>query len=671
MLKKWILFSLSALTLNFTFAQNSLSPEILLNLKRLSEPALSPDGKFVLYVIETILMSANKSNHDIYMISTSGGNAIQLTSNSGNEFSPRWNSDGKAFTYLSDETGLVQLYETQLGSATSKQLTFFSEGVASIDMLPKTNQAIFTADVRTGNDVHDLYKDVPKSNAKIIDDLFYRTWNAWEDNYSTHLFVASKNADSVFFHSALDVLKGESFDVEGYTYSSDGKYIAYSSKKLNGKAFANSTNNDIYIYDVLGKTTTNISAGLPGYDLNPKFSKDGKKIGWTSMPTNGNEADVSYLKCYDIASKETQTYAKDLGENIEDFVWSEKDKNIYFLSEKAGTIQVFSVELSIGKITQLTNGQQDYASLSVLGNKAYALKSSFNLPNELVCIDLKSKLETQLTFTNKEILDNISFGNIENSWIRTTDSKALQTWIFFPPNFDASKKYPTILYCQGGPQVGISQSFSYRWNLQLMCAQGYIVVAPNRRGVPGFGKEWKDKISLDWGGQSIQDYLSAIDSISKRPYVDVSRIGAVGASYGGYSVYWFAGHNENHRFKTFIAHCGVFNLQSWYAMTDQTFFGNHELGGSFWTSPTLKSYLEFSPINYVKNWDTPIMVIHNEKDFRVPVSEGMQAFGIAQLKNIRSRFLYFPDEGHWVLKPQNSLVWHREFYRWLDETLKN
>ncbi|HRH61874.1 MAG TPA: S9 family peptidase [Bacteroidia bacterium] len=669
--KKSILLSLFSVFVycSSLVAQVTMQPEHLFEFKRQSEISLSPDGKTIAFVIESINLSENKGNKDIYILSVNGGNVTQITKDAGNEFSPQWNSDGSRLGYLSSESGVVQWYEVNPDGSNKKQVTFFENGINSFLYSKNPNRVLYCADTKTRNDVHDIYKDAPKSTAIISDDLFYRNWSSWEDNLNAHLFCAELKNGILDTSTATDLLVNEPYDVESYDISVDGNNIAYSAKKMTGKNFGLSTNNEIYLYSLNNRQSKCISEGLPGYDLFPKFSPSGKYLAWNSMLQDGNEADVSNLQRYTLATQSREVAVENFGETIGDYCWSKDENSFYFLVEQEGSVQLFSSLLKAKKAIQLTKGYQQYASLTLAGSDILSFKSTFSMPDELVKIHLKSGLETQLTFSNKFLLDKLKFGKVENNWIRSSDGQKVQTWVFFPPDFTAASKYPTLLYCQGGPQVGITQSFSYRWNLQLMCAQGYIVVAPNRRGVPGFGKAWKDQISEDYGGQSIRDYIAAIDSISKRTYVDTARIAAVGASYGGYSVYWLAGHNQNHRFKSFIAHCGLFNLESWYSMTDQTFFANHELGGAYWKEPKLKSYGEFSPHLFVKNWDTPILVIHGEKDFRVPVSEGMQAFGSAQLKNIKSRFLYFPDEGHWVLKPQNSLVWHREFYRWLKETL--
>jgi dipeptidyl aminopeptidase/acylaminoacyl peptidase len=288
---------------------------------------------------------------------------------------------------------------------------------------------------------------------------------------------------------------------------------------------------------------------------------------------------------------------------------------------------------------------------------------------ELYGFNIKKGTERVITHTNDEIYNSIALSKIEKRWVKTTDGKEMLTWVILPPNFDSTKTYPTLLYCQGGPQSAVSQFYSFRWNFQLMAANDYVIIAPNRRGLPSFGTEWNEAISKDWGGQAMKDYLAAFDEISKESYIDQNNAGAVGASYGGYSVYMLAGIHEK-RFKSFVAHCGLFNLESWYGSTEELFFANFDIGGPYWENPAPKSYAKFSPHKYAQNWDTPIFVIHGGRDYRVPDTQGMEAFQVAQLKGLKSRFLYFPKEGHWVLQPQNGLVWHREYFKWLDETLK-
>jgi dipeptidyl aminopeptidase/acylaminoacyl peptidase len=468
----------------------------------------------------------------------------------------------------------------------------------------------------------------------------------------------------------IDINDKEPFDVEQFYISPDGKLIAYTCKKLNVKNASTSTNTDVFIYNVSTKTTENISFSNLGYDRNVAFSKDGKYLCYESMLIPGYEADRSRLMLYDLTSKTSKDLTASIEENAENLTWSNDSKTIYFTSPLQATEQIFSIDIATQKITQITSGDVDCTSIEfVKADNIFFTKMSISSPTAIYSINPKTKVEMQISHVNDEALSKIKMGKVEKNWVTTTDGKKELVWVIFPPDFDATKKYPALLYCQGGPQSAVSSFFSFRWNFQLMAANGYIVVAPNRRGLPGFGKKWNDDITENWGGQSIDDYLSAIDSISKRNYVDKNRLGCIGASYGGYSTYWLAGHH-NKRFKSFIAHCGLFNLESWYTMTDENFFSRHDIGEGYWKKPLPTSFEKFSPHKFVGNWDTPILVIHDEKDFRVPISEGMQAFGAAQLQGIKSKFLYIPDEGHWVMKPQNSVVWHRVFYSWLAETLK-
>jgi dipeptidyl aminopeptidase/acylaminoacyl peptidase len=459
--------------------------------------------------------------------------------------------------------------------------------------------------------------------------------------------------------------------MEQIAMSPDGKLVAFTCKKLKGKEESISTNSDIYIYNLETEATTNISQGMNGYDMDPVFSSDGKKMVWSSMATAGFESDKKRMMLYDFASKKAEDLSKDFDQSSSNFRFNSTEPDyIYFISGINATYQIFKINIKTRKVTQVTTGIHDYTEFCVNGNSIVGAKMSMSMPTEIFLVNQISRgnSEQQLTFTNKEQLKNIQMGRVEEKWITTTDKKKMLVWVIYPPYFDKNKKYPALLYCQGGPQSAVSQFFSYRWNFQMMAANDYIVVAPNRRGLPSFGQEWNDQISQDYGGQNMKDYLSAIDSVAKEPNVDATRLGAVGASYGAFSVYWLAG-NHTKRFKAFIAHCGMFNLESWYGETEEFWFANHDLGGAYWNKPQPKSY-DFSPHKFVGNWDTPILVIHGANDFRIPATEGMQAFGAAQLKGIPSRFLYFPKETHFVTKPQNSVLWQRVFFEWLDKYLK-
>jgi dipeptidyl aminopeptidase/acylaminoacyl peptidase len=456
---------------------------------------------------------------------------------------------------------------------------------------------------------------------------------------------------------------------EHIAWSHDSKTLAYTSKKKNGKDFATSTNSEIYLYDLATGTTTNLTEGMAGYDVEPLFSPAGGMIAWLSMERDGFEADRNRIFVQELATGKKTELTKGFDQNASHLSWSKDGATLYFISGIRGTEQAYSVDVKTAKITRLTEGTHNYNSIAQAGEFLVGQQCSMSFPTELWTVDPKTGKQTPLTRINESILKGVEWGGVRERIVKTTDGKDLLAWVIYPPNFDPNKKYPTLLYCQGGPQSQVSQFFSYRWNFQLMAANGYIVVAPNRRGLPGFGQAWNDAISGDWGGQAMKDYLSAIDDVAKEPYVDKDKLGCVGASYGGYSAYMLAGMHQK-RFKAFIAHCGLFNLESWYPATEELFFANWDMKGPYWTNPQPKSYAQFSPHNFVQNWDTPILVIHGEKDFRVPVGEGMQAFGAAQIKGIPSRFLYFPDEGHWVTGAQNGVLWHRVFYEWLDRWLK-
>ena len=666
-------FSMKKLSLLLTlcvsfsgFAQKTVTPELLATLPKVGDPAVSPDGKWVAYFVDIIDLTENKGNKDIYITKTEGGISKVLAGGKGGQFNQKWLSND-VLAYLTAETGNAQVWQINVQTNEKKQLTSIKDGVGDYEFAANGKVLVYTADVKTAKDVHDVYPDLPKVDARIIDDLFYRHWDSWDDFNSTHLYIGEKDASGMWT-KGRDILGKDPFDVEDFSVSSDGKQIAYTSKKLNGKAFAESTNTDIYLYDIaLGQTLNCTEANL-GYDRNPTFSPDGKKFAYTSMKTAGFESDKATLMVYDIASKDKTDLTANSEESASNLVWNEAGDRIYYISGTEATYQIYLADAVSGETKQLTKGQHDYKSLAFNKQDCYGLRVSMTESGEIFRV-LGDGKEVQITFETVTAWGKIPKAKVEKRMVKTSDGKEMLVWMIFPPDFDPAKKYPTLLYCQGGPQSAVSQFFSTRWNFQLMASKGYIVVAPNRRGLPTFGKAWNDDISGDWGGQPMRDYLAAIDYACKEPYVNKDKLGAVGASYGGYSVYQLAGTHQK-RFKAFISHCGLFNLESWYGTTEEMFFANYDIKGPYWKSPQPTSYEKFSPHKFVKNWDTPILVIHGEKDFRVPIGEGMQAFQAAQLQNIPSRFLYFPDEGHWVMKPQNAVLWNRVFFDWLDKYLK-
>lgn len=679
-MKKLLLLT-TVLISQCVYAQNKMEPETLWKFGRVAEPKVSPDGKMVVYQMTTYKIEDNKGNTDLWVVPVMNGSPKRLTNTAFSESNARWRPDGKKIGFLSSESGESQLWEMNVDGSDKKQITNIAGGVYNFNYSPTQKHIYFSQDVAIDFSLKNRYPDLPKANALEYDELTMRHWTQWEDGSYSHVMYCTYDNGKI--GNVVDIMPNERFDAptqpfggeEQLAWSADGKWIAYTCKKESGTAYAVSTNTDIYLYNIETGKTTNITSTNVGYDVDPRFSPDGKSIAWLSMERAGFEADKNRLMVMDLQSKSVFEVTKSLDQSADNVLWAKDSKTIYFTSCVDAVHQLYSYSLITKKdpIRKITNGMSDLNSidLSFDGKINYIIATRVNMssPTEIYRIETLKGNQYLLSHANDELLEKIKMGKVEKRMVTTTDEKEMLTWVVYPPDFDKDKKYPVLLVCQGGPQSTVSQNFSYRWNFQLMAAKGYIVVAPNRRGLPSFGQEWNDQISGDWGGQAMNDLLSAIDDISEETYVDTTRRAAVGASYGGYSVYWLAGHHNN-RFKSFIAHCGVFNLESMYGATEEIFFVNHDLGGAYWKSPKPISYDKFSPHKFVQNWNTPILVIHNEKDFRVPLGEGLQAFSAAQLQGIKSRFLYFSDEGHWVTKPQNSILWQREFFRWLDETVK-
>jgi dipeptidyl aminopeptidase/acylaminoacyl peptidase len=663
--------------------QVTLTTESLWKLGRVSDPQVSPDSKSILYNVRYYDVAENTGQSDIYKVSIDGKTVNRLTNTPEvSETNARWTSDGR-IGYLSDAGGEVNLYMMDGNGSNVRKAKGVPSGITTFGFSFINDMLYYTMDVKISKTTKDLYPDLPKTSGKIIDGLMYRHWNEWEDESYSHLFIVKfKNGNII--EEPVDVMPGEPYDTpmqpfggdEQISWSPDGSRIAYTCKKLVGAAAAVSTNSDIYVYNVFNQKTENRSIGNPGYDQNPMFSPDGTQLLWVSMETSGYESDKNNIMIYDYGLLTRQNYTENFKYSIEKAQWSPDGKMVYFNTAVEGAVQLFSLALSEAgsKITQITNQAQDVADFSIgqIGNTHIIIGNimSMSMPNELFLIDPTGKSK-RITNVNTDMLSHIKMGKVEKREIKATDGKNILTWVIYPPDFNpkVKKKYPTLLYCQGGPQSPVSQFFSYRWNFQLMAANGYIVVAPNRRGLPGFGEAWNDQIAGDWGGQAMQDLLSSIDEVAKETYVDKDKLGCVGASYGGYSVYWMAG-NHDKRFKCFIAHDGVFDMTSMYGTTEEMFFVNHDFKGPYWQKENALQYDKFSPHRFVQNWDAPILIIHNEKDFRVPLGQGMEAFTAAQSRGIPSRFLYFPDEGHFVLKPQNSILWQRVYFDWLDKYLK-
>ncbi len=638
--------------------QEKMTPEKLWELGRVKIDAISDDGK-IIFGNTQFSIQENNSSRDLYLLDLNG-KTTRLTESSEHH---------KAITFIDHQTFIFtkdnKTYSFNINDYTSKKILDTKLNGLQIT----ENHISFTKSVKEAQVLaHDYYPDLKEANAKIYNDLMYRHWDTWEDGLFTHTFIA-KSLET--YDEAFDITPNEPYNITAVEWTPDEDELVYVAKKEYGKKAAQSTNTNLYGYNLEKneKTALNLTSDNEGYDTHPRFSQDGTMLAYLQMKTAGYEADkndIVLIYRNDIHKKINLT--KDWNNTVSKFIWGEDSNTLYFLAAIQATYQLFELKIDTQKIRQITSGKHNYTSLYLVNGYLVGGRQDMNHATEIYKVAVDSGEQTQLSRINDAFYKNIVKSKVEERWIKTTDGKKMLTWVIYPPDFDPSKKYPTLLYCQGGPQSAVSQFYSFRWNFQLMAAQGYIVVAPNRRGLPSFGVEWNHAISKDWGGQAMQDYFSAIDALAKEPYVDENRLGAVGASYGGYSVYLLAGiHNK--RFKTFISHCGLFNMTSWYGVTEELFFANYDLGGAYWDKKAAKSYQDFNPIHYVDRWDTPIMIIHGGKDFRVPENQGMEAFTAAQLKGLKSRFLYFPEENHWVLSPQNGIVWQNEFFRWLNETL--
>lgn len=651
-----------------------MTPEALWSFGQLGNLEVSPNGNTIAYTVSYSNIEENRSYSDIYIVPTKGGNPIQITHTNNNESQVGWRPDGKKITFLSKETGETQLWEMNVDGSQRKQISNIEEGITGYIYSPDMKHIAFSKTVKLDATPNDIHTDLPKANARIETDLMYRHWDSWSDYTYNHIFIATYSTDGTF-NEGFDILEGERFNsptkpfggIDELAWTPDGQQLAYTCKKLNGKEAAFSTNSDIYLYHLDNKTTTNLTKGMMGYDVNPVFSSDGKRMAFESMERDGYEADKVRLMVLEISSGKITDLTRNFDHNARNIVWDKNGDYIWFSSSVEGTEQIYLLNLVTGSIDKTTSGTHNLSVVQHTGESLIATHTSMSSPREIYRIDLRENATVNLSNINQPLLNQLTMGKVEKRWVATTDKKQMLVWVIYPPNFDASKKYPTLLYCQGGPQSTLDQFWSTRWNFQMMAANDYIVVAPSRRGMPGFGTEWNEQISGDYGGQNMKDYLSAIDALAKEPFVDEDRLGAVGASYGGYSVFWLAG-NHNKRFKAFISHCGIFNLDMMYTTTEEMFFVDWDLIGPYWEKPN-KSY-QYSPHRFVENWDTPLLVIHGGNDFRIPYTQGIAAFNAAKIKDLPAEFLFFPEENHWVLSPQNGIMWQREFFKWLDKWLK-
>lgn len=653
-----------------------MTPEILYSFGRVGGVEVSPDKSHILYQVTYVGVSQNKTNAELFIMKSDGSEKKQLTITSKQENNPQWIDGGKKIAFLSNETGSSQIWVINADGGGMKQISNIDGGVDGFKYSPDGKKVLFIKSVNSVNTAAEQYPDLPNASGRIVDDLMYKHWDSWVENVP-HPFIADVSGNKL--SNIKDLLEGEPYEaplapyggIEQLAWSPDGKTIAYTSRKKTGKDYAISTNSDIYFYNLETGVTRNMTEGMMGYDINPKFSPDGKYLAWQSMERDGYESDKNRLFVMDLETGNKTYVTEQFDFNTDDFIWNSDNRTIYMVSPVKGVTHLYSADILSKEIKPITEGKYDYLSVALGNGKLIAKRQSLSQPTEIYSVDIASGQATDISNENKEILDQLTMGEVEERWITTTDGKEMLTWVVYPPNFDASKKYPTLLYCQGGPQSMVSQFWSYRWNLQMMAANGYIVVAPNRRGLPGFGQEWLEQISGDYGGQNMKDYLTAIDEVSKESFVDKTKLGCTGASYGGFSVYWLAGNHQG-RFKAFLSHAGIFNLEAQYLETEEMWFANWDLGGPFWDQSNAVAQNSYanSPHRFVSKWDTPIMITHGEYDYRILASQGMMAFNAAQLQGIPSRMLVFPDENHWISKPQNGILFQREFFRWFDQWLK-
>ena len=648
-------------------AQNVMTPETLWTLNKIGVSAVSPDQSSLIYSLGKTDLKTEKNNKKNYFFSVKNGNATSL--DLGKKSLIQWDKNG-IYAQEGDK-----IYVSKDAGKTWTDFYTLGE-VDNVIISPDGKKIAFSKEVLVEKLMgKEKYSDVPKSTAQIYNDLNHRHWDRFNEGKYNHIFVVnvSETADK-----AKDLLEGKPWDSpqrpsggsEDFLWNPDSTQLLYVTKPLSGAEYAQSTNTDIFAYDLKSGMVKNLTESNKGYDVNPKFSPDGKYLSWQSMERNGFEADKNDVKILDLKSGITTNLTKAWDESVVGSVfWSQDSKNIYFTTAWKGTMQLFSLNPKTSKIQQVTKGDFDVSDIyAENSNSLLVSRTDMNHNADLFSVDVKNGAMKQLTEVNKETYAKITPSKTELKMVKTTDGKEMGVWFIYPPNFDPAKKYPTLLYCQGGPQSALTQFFSVRWNFALMAANDYIVVAPNRRGMPGWGTKWNEEISNDWGGQPMRDYLAAADFAKTLPYVDGDRMGVVGASYGGYSVFMLAGIHEN-RFKTFIAHDGLFDMKSWFLTTEELWFAKWDLGGSPYDNPTPKSYTEFNPSNYVNKWNKPMMVIQGGIDYRVPYEQGQEAFQAAKLQGLKTKFLYFPNENHWVLHPQNGLVWQREFFEWLKETL--
>ena len=666
---------------NIKVEDGRLTPEVLWAMGRIGGVAVSPDGSRIAYQVSYYSVKENSSHTVIYIMNDDGSDVRLLTKEAASEHSPAW-IDNDHIAFLTVSAGVQQIFSVDASGKHRKQLSFMEKDVEGFVFSPDMKNVLMVMSVPNPLVRETQYEDLPKSTGMIADDLMFRHWDTWVTELP-HPYIAAFDGGKVS-DKAVDLLEGEPFEspmlpfggTEQFAWSPDGGSLAYTCRKKSGLEYAKSTDSDIFLYNLESGRTVNLCKTdgdedrNMGYDINPKFSADGKYIAWQSMERDGYESDINRLYVMDMENHRKWSVSESFDSNVDDFIWDPEKDYFYFIGSWQGCMSLFTVDLN-GNVLPLNTDACDYNSLAWSRNRRLIVtRQSMRNATEIFSVDIRRGLAEKLSHENDHIFGQLDNMKVEARAVKTTDGKDMLTWVVYPPNFDPSKKYPTILFCEGGPQSMVSQFWSYRWNFRIMAAQGYIVVAPNRRGLPGFGKKWLEDISGDYGGQCMKDLLSAIDDICTEPYVDKDRLGCVGASFGGYSVYWLAGHHEG-RFKCFIAHDGIFNLEQQYVETEEMWFPQWDLGGPYWEkNKVTESTYATSPHLFADKWDTPILCIHGEKDYRILYSQAVSAFQAARLRGVPAELLLFPDENHWVLKPQNGILWQRTYFNWLDKWLK-
>ena len=659
-----------------TIQGGRLTPEALWAMGRINSVLPNEQTNQLAYTVSYYSVEENRSTSWIRVAHERENQLV--TDNEWVGYEPAW--WGNNIAYLNGGKLHVKSIDGKVNT-----LNGFDKDIEGFLLSPQGDKIILIAQVKTVASTADKHPDLPLASGRVVDDLMYKHWDEWTET-APHPFLCElkegiANPESQIkdleIINCIDLLEGTPYEspmkpfggIEQLAWSPDGKTIAYTCRKKSGLDYAISTNSDIYLYDIATGTHTNLTEGNMGYDTNPSYSPDGKYIAWLSMERDGYESDENRLFICNIATGEQTFLSKGLDTNVDSYYW--KDNNtLVFSAVWHATSMLYEINLQ-GERTYLTTGQYDYVPAANIGDTYYCLRHSMREANEIFRFK-QGEEPVQISYENENIYSQITMGEVVPRWQTTTDGKQMLTWIIYPPHFDPTKKYPTLLYCEGGPQSPVSQFWSFRWNFMMMAANDYIIVAPNRRGLPGFGNEWNEQISGDYGGQCMKDYLTAIDEfVMNEPYVDKDHLGCVGASFGGFSVYWLAGHH-NKRFKAFIAHDGIFNMEMQYLETEEKWFANWDMGGAYWEKNNKIAQRTFanSPHLFVEKWDTPILCIHGEKDYRILANQGMAAFDAAKMRGVEAQLLIFPDENHWVLKPQNGILWQRTFFNWLDKYLK-